>query len=300
MNAREITRALNGTWHGQYGTACCPAHGDRSPSLSIGDGENGQLLLHCFTGCSYDAVREALRGLGLLEERWSPLTVKRPVLPVQQTTAPKSGSEDALRSERALVIWSASGSTTGTLVETYFASRGLALPSGDMLRFHPGLKHPSGSRWPAMVALITRGTDGLPLGIHRTFLARDGAGKAPVSPDKMMLGPSRGGAVRLSEAGPQLMVGEGLETCLSAMQAMGGAPTWAALSTSGLRSLDLPLDVQEVIILADADDAGEKAAKAAALRWRGEGRRARIARPPTGQDFNDLLRKSPTLLQDEC
>jgi hypothetical protein len=47
--------------------------------------------------------------------------------------------------------------------------------------------------WPAMVALVTRGVDGLPLGIHRTFLAHDGLGKTPVEPTKMMLGPCRGG-----------------------------------------------------------------------------------------------------------
>ena len=90
-----------------------------------------------------------------------------------------------------------------------------------------------------MVALVTRGADDTPLAIHRTFLARDGAGKAPVDPQKMMLGPCRGGAVRLAEPGDVLMVGEGIETCLAAMQATGH-PAWAALSTSGLRALDLP------------------------------------------------------------
>ena len=49
-----------------------------------------------------------------------------------------------------------------------------------------------------MVALVTRGIDDVPLAIHRTFLARDGFGKAPVNPQKMMLGPCRGGAVRLA------------------------------------------------------------------------------------------------------
>ena len=70
-----------------------------------------------------------------------------------------------------------------------------------------------------MVALVTRGVDDVPLAIHRTFLARDGVGKAPVDPQKMMLGPCRGGAVRLAPAGDVLMVGEGIETCLAAMQA---------------------------------------------------------------------------------
>lgn len=185
---------------------------------------------------------------------------------------------------RHLAIWRAG---IGTRVETYFASRGIELPPPDTLRFHPGLKHPSGI-WPAMVALVTNGRTGIPQAIHRTFLARDGVGKAPVDPQKMMLGPCRGGAVRLAEPGDVLMVGEGIETCLAAMQAIGH-PAWAALSTSGMRGLDLPENVRDVIVLADGDEPGEAAARDCAARWSRQGRRVRIARPPLGADFNDLL-----------
>jgi putative DNA primase/helicase len=94
--------------------------------------------------------------------------------------------------------------------------------------------------------------------------------------------------VRLGVPGDLLMVGEGIETCLAAMQATGH-PAWAALSTSGLRALDLPNTVREVIVLADGDDPGEAAARDCALRWKREGRSVRIARPPRGTDFNDLL-----------
>ena len=84
------------------------------------------------------------------------------------------------------------------------------------------------------------------------------------------------------------MVGEGIETCLAAMQATGH-PAWAALSTSGLRALDLPKDVRDVILLADGDDPGEAAARDCAWRWKREGRRVRIAHPHQGMDFNDML-----------
>jgi putative DNA primase/helicase len=103
-----------------------------------------------------------------------------------------------------------------------------------------------------------------------------------------MLGPCRGGAVRLGESTETLMVGEGVETCLSAMQATG-IPAWAALSASGLVNLCLPLAVRDVIILADGDDAGERSALKAAFKWKQEGRGVRIARPPQGMDFNDML-----------
>jgi hypothetical protein len=84
------------------------------------------------------------------------------------------------------------------------------------------------------------------------------------------------------------MVGEGIETCLAAMQATR-RPAWAALSTSGLGALNLPDTVREVIVLADGDDPGEAAARRCAYRWKREGRSVRIARPPRGCDFNDVL-----------
>jgi hypothetical protein len=139
-----------------------------------------------------------------------------------------------------------------------------------------------------MVALVVDGATGSPVAVHRTYLARDGSGKAPVEPNKMMLGPCRGGAVRLGEPSTVLMVGEGIETCLAAMQATGN-PAWAALSTAGLRSLDLPPEVRDVIVLADGDDSGEAAAQDCARRWKRQGLKVRIARPPRGLDFNDLL-----------
>jgi putative DNA primase/helicase len=107
-------------------------------------------------------------------------------------------------------------------------------------------------------------------------------------PAKMMLGPCRGGAVRLGQPKDVLMVGEGIETCLAAMWATDH-PAWAALSTSGLRALDPPKDVRDVIVLADGDDPGEAAARECAWRWKREGRRVRFARPPQGMDFNDML-----------
>ena len=93
-----------------------------------------------------------------------------------------------------------------------------------------------------------------------------------------------GGRKEKIRPGDVLMIGEGIETCLAAMQETGH-PAWAALSTSGLRALDLPKAVSDVIVLADGDDPGEAAARDCALRWKRYGRRVRIARPPKGMDF---------------
>ena len=285
MTAETIAKALGGRKAGGGWTARCPAHDDRTPSLSICEADDGKVLVRCHAGCDQERVIAALRGRGLWAEN-GPRSLSGVArrTPVER----KPDQDDAKRSEIALAIWQSSRPAQGTPVETYLASRGIYLPPPDVLRFHPGLKHPSGGIWPAMVALVTNGVDGTPLAIHRTFLARDGGGKAPVDPQKMMLGPCRGGAVRLAVPGDVLMVGEGIETCLAAMQATGH-PAWAALSTSGLRTLDLPEDVRDVIVLADGDDPGEAAARDCAWRWKREGRRVRIARPPQGMDFNDML-----------
>lgn len=40
--------------------ACCPAHNDRSPSLSIRELDDGRVLVHCFSGCEVEAVLGAV------------------------------------------------------------------------------------------------------------------------------------------------------------------------------------------------------------------------------------------------
>ncbi len=290
MSAEAIAKALGGRKAGGAWMARCPAHDDREPSLAITDTRDGKVLVRCHAGCDQRAVIAALRARGIWDA-----DVRRPMRPARKPDRSLLAEPDGdaiKRTEAALALWRGTQSPAGTPVETYLRSRGITIPISSSIRFHPGLKHPSSGVWPAMVALVTRGTDGTPIGIHRTFLARDGNGKAPVEPAKMMLGPCRGGAVRLAEPRDVLMVGEGIETCLAAMQA-SGHPAWTALSTSGLRALDLPSSVRDVIVLADGDDAGEAAARACAWRWKREGRRVRIARPPRGSDFNDLLRRAP-------
>lgn len=57
----------------------CPAHADRSPSLSIREGSGGKTLLHCFAGCEVQAIVRAaglemadLRGKGMQRGRVIP------------------------------------------------------------------------------------------------------------------------------------------------------------------------------------------------------------------------------------
>ena len=48
-------KGRNGTW-----TACCPAHEDKSPSLSVREADDGRVLVHCFGGCDVHTVLGAV------------------------------------------------------------------------------------------------------------------------------------------------------------------------------------------------------------------------------------------------
>jgi putative DNA primase/helicase len=245
MTAETIAKALGGRKAGSGWSARCPAHDDRTPSLSLRNSGDGKVLVCCHAGCYQVEVIAHLKAKGLWAQssprQFRYAASRRAIKPTEQT------GNDANRTYTALSIWQAAIPANGTLISTYLESRGLRLPQTPTLRFHPSLKHRSGNTLPAMIALVTRGSDDAPLAIHRTFLSPNGAGKAPVDPQRMMLGPCRGGAVRLAELGDVLMIGEGIETCLAAMQETGH-PAWAALSTSGLRALDLPRAVRDVIV----------------------------------------------------
>jgi putative DNA primase/helicase len=205
-------------------------------------------------------------------------------------------------SKYAVGIWREARPATGTLVEVYLRSRSIIIPTPLSLRFVPQLKHKTVTKpivtsfRPAMIAIVTCGTNNAPVAVHRTYLSPTG-GKAVVDPVKKMLGPVRGGCVRLAAAvDGHIMVGEGIETCLAAMQlaAMQGNAwsAWSALSAGGMKSLNLSDDIRQITVLADndANGAGEAAARDAARRWQREGRIAKIARPPAGvKDFADWL-----------
>jgi hypothetical protein len=287
-DARTIAIVLGGVaWGGNNVSAPGPGHSRRDRSLSVKLDPNAHdgFLVFSHAGDSLaDCRNHVLAKLGLTGESRYPKFRQR------RSPPPAFGpADDSSRSEIALRIWNECRDPTGTLVVDYLMSRRLHLPPGPALRFHPGLPHrPTGTVWPAMVGLVSHGVTGQALGIHRTYLDRDGGAKAPVAPNKMSLGPISGGAVRLAAPANLLLVGEGCETVLSGMQ-VTGIPAWAAGSTSGLRGLNLPDCVRELIVLADGDAAGEAAARDCALRWTRQGRRVRIAHPPPAQDFNDLL-----------
>ena len=107
---------------------------------------------------------------------------------------------------------------------------------------------------------------------------------------RLIFGACKGSAVRLMEASEKLALCEALEDALSIMQCTDW-PVWACAGTSGLRAVQIPPHVREVMICADRDAAGAAAAKDLSARLVSEGKRVRIATPPAPyKDFNQLLR----------
>ena len=221
--------------------------------------------------------------------------------PPNRPESPRGGGgphdADARRKD-ARRVWDSTKPLAGTLAAVYLHARGAGhVTRAPALRFHPALSHPALShpgapgRFPCLVARVQDGRGGF-LGVQRTYLAADGGGKADVEPTRASLGSLAGGTVRLAEPEPgrALLVGEGIETTAAAM-ALFELPGWAALGTSGLRKVNLPGDVREVVIAADRDAAGggQLAAADLAERLEGEGRKVEIQLPPFVGDWNDVL-----------
>lgn len=180
-------------------------------------------------------------------------------------------------------IWRKAQSANGTLVEDYLSSRGFNLTVPKTIRFHPSLYHaPSKQFLPCMVSAILKWPDQTLIGIHRTYLDPSNAKKASLDINKMMLGKASGGAVRLSPLSELLIVAEGIESALSVLQAQPNATVWAALSAGGIKNLCLPDEaiIKIIIIAADHDSPGIKAAIQAVNLWVSAGRNVKIALPP--------------------
>lgn len=126
-DARKITEALGGKWHGRYGVAFCPAHHNTvTPALSVGTGREGQLVVRCHTGCEFPDIMSALRDRGLSEPNGSP----------QRDYKAEQAAADHKRAQQAMQVARETSPIIGTIAETYLRGRGITCPMPDMLRFH--------------------------------------------------------------------------------------------------------------------------------------------------------------------
>ena len=107
-----------------------------------------------------------------------------------------------------------------------------------------------------------------------------------------MLGPVSGGAVRLGPATPRLAIAEGIEEALTVAQSCTELVVWSGLSTTHMAKLTVPAEVDDLIVCANKEEAGERAAHQLIKRFLATGtmRTAKLALPKGAADFNDLLR----------
>lgn len=278
----EIIRALDG--NSSTGLCRCPAHDDSTPSLSVRDGSNGKVLVKCHAGCSQDAVIEALRARGL----W-PDGSKTPTKKFEKTDA--EPEYDSTTVAHALFR---SLAKTKEQPVAYLKGRGLkTCPSVLKLIPKDAIRRATQKSFPAMVAPITA-ADGNLQGVQVTFLTLDGTKNCVGKEGKVrrFFGNVNGGVVKLANdfaADKPLVVGEGVETTLAAMELSGYAGI-AALNANNLK-LFQPPSCSEVIIAADNDPPGLEAADALARRLNAEGYVVRVAVPPgiEGSDWNDAI-----------
>jgi hypothetical protein len=82
MNADVFLARLSGVRRSGTGwIARCPAHKDRSPSLSVGEGRGGRVLVHCFAGCTAEAICAAI-GISVSELFAGPGEPRKPEPPI--------------------------------------------------------------------------------------------------------------------------------------------------------------------------------------------------------------------------
>jgi hypothetical protein len=165
---------------------------------------------------------------------------------------------------------------------------------GDLtaLRFHPRCfyrAHEETPResWPALVAAVTD-PDGAITGVLRTWLARDGFGKAPLATPRPSLGRLLGSGVRFGQATDVLAAGEGLETMLSLRVVLPALPVVAALSATHLAAFVPPPGLRRLYIARDNDRVGRRAAEMLGARADADGIEALVL-TPHWDDFNTDL-----------
>ena len=255
----RAARAAGAVLHGAELRLPCPVHDSSPETLAIRQGDRAPLW-HCHAGCDPVAVRDGLLAAGILVRR-DARHARIDRVPADRRSPPRwiAGA------------WAAASRLTDTPADHYLRSRGLIPPWPEALRWDPRRR-----RMLARVALRT----GL-RGLHATSVP---------DRERRTYGPVRGAAVRLAAMdGGVLAVAEGIETAL-AYAALTGTPAWAALSSAGMKHLELPYGLRWLAVAADFDGPGLLAAEQLERRARDAGIEVRIDLPSRHRtDWADVL-----------
>jgi putative DNA primase/helicase len=287
LDARLIAKVMGGEVTGPDSVnAPGPGHSPHDRSLSI-KVRGGRIIVFSHCGDDWRICRDyALERLGL--EPWQPHSMQKTVLAVASSRSDADNKK--WTRVKALEIWGASVHPQGTLVEQYLMRyRGLSLPdavAGHVVRFHGALWFDRNTRLPGMVCLFRNIKTNEPCGIHRTFLDRTAGDKV----DRRMFGVAKDAAIKFDNAmaSEPLIVGEGIETALSAREA-GFGKTWAVGSSGAIRTLPI-LDVPELSLLQENDATSRRDSSRCARRYLAAGKPVTILRAKIGNDLNDVWR----------
>lgn len=265
-------------WHGSRRQPC-PSCGrnDRDKTLGVTVNDDGSAVAHCFR-CEYvETWRSDQHAAVVAQARPKPARTE-----VQHATLAEHWHEffDRLTPPAGPAL-------------AYLQARGCVIPPADGdLRWHPALRHQCGYTGPALVALVTDALTREPLTLHRTWVRADGTKAPEADPPRVLLAGHRkaGGVVRLwpdEAVTTGLAVAEGIETCLSLAHAY--RPVWACIDAGNLAALPVLDGIECLVIGADHDAAGIKAAQAGAERWDAAGVDVAVVMPTRPKaDINDL------------
>lgn len=221
--------------------ARCPAHDDRTPSLSIDLGENGHPILKCFSGCSNEAVIDKLRSCGLWQESGTGMSEEEIRESLQQSAKRKEERQKKADQVAALAIEVWRQATQAK--DNPYLARKQERPT-DTLRqielsalvkqigYRPQAQGEPLAEGPILIAPVM--TDGK----FSTFEMIDGKGRKSA-----LAGGKKSGGFWATGKLPEgtgedlrIAIGEGIATCLTATRATGNL-TVAALSCGNIMAV---------------------------------------------------------------
>jgi len=290
MTLHHIVAVLGGELYQNGARALIPAPNhspsDRSVSLLL---TGGRIVVHTFGGSRWQDVIDELRARGLIDARNTPTSLgggSRGYHVPQRT--------ERERSRIAQALFLRGRPAPGTLSETHARLRHIrrALPGPKVLRHSEAAPlsayAPSSRSKPAtMLAIVD--PEGQIKGIELTYLDADGRRAARLHLPRKTIGViPAGSSVTIDPAAPEMLVGEGVFTTLSASERFS-LPAHALLSIRNMRDWAPPEGVRSVLVAGDNGRWGRAAAWGLAERLRANGLKAAAKFPPSGvNDWNDL------------
>lgn len=201
------------------------------------------------------------------------------------------------------------------LIAKYFADRGSSdVVLSEVMRLNPNTPYiaDTGTTYhPTILMPVSRVEDGKTkiIALHRIYLHEHEDGRVTKGlvdePKKIMpWGNLEGAAIRLYPiTGKILAVGEGVETMVS-VHTMSGLPTWSCVTAWGLENVQIPDDVEVVLIAEDYDVSkkGQESSAKLAARVQAMGKTAVIMSPKDfynpakhlkGVDWDDAYKEDP-------